>query len=400
MDNIRLRFPEVAAIDERIWNEVCQQTQLYQINAAYILLDLQQSYRTCWRILMSKRCALMLLKYESTAINELYETGMLGETEYTRILDLIEKKLFRLEFYRVRMPRGQPKAIENAFDLLVLFQSLPDTDKARWEIILKGEHQWFQPGKILLEKDQTVSTAYLIARGIVECEVDSSPVYFRSGNIIGIDALFSQTFPVHGKYIVSGGLVEAYTIHVDLLSEMLNDEYLAPLLYREIALHLLSNNYSSNLRVNRSELKLLLQKRAKFYHNQSDMIILLKSNERLLLLSGNIIQSIDNQNHLYGAIQFKIFETDTEIQINTSTVAFVWTNNDETHCAKSKDHKVSFPVRTFGSVSNDLLYPGYSNEGMGSSETRHSIQVMRQTGPFKNIQEMPSATEITLEHKF
>ncbi|CAF5123212.1 unnamed protein product, partial [Rotaria magnacalcarata] len=39
----------------------------------------------------------MLLKYESVAIVQLYETDMLNENEYANILKLIQKKLFYLE---------------------------------------------------------------------------------------------------------------------------------------------------------------------------------------------------------------------------------------------------------------------------------------------------------------
>jgi hypothetical protein len=84
---------------------------------------------------MTKRCAQMLLKYESKTIIELYET------EYSHILEFIEKKLFHLEFYRVRMPKGQLKAIKNAFDILSLFQSLPNNEKTHWQTIMKSKHR-------------------------------------------------------------------------------------------------------------------------------------------------------------------------------------------------------------------------------------------------------------------
>ncbi len=90
---------------------------------------------------MTKRSAQILLKYESKTITELYETGILGETEYSHILKLIEKKLFDLEFYRVRMPKGQLKAIKNAFDILSLFQSLPNNEKTHWQTIMKSKHR-------------------------------------------------------------------------------------------------------------------------------------------------------------------------------------------------------------------------------------------------------------------
>jgi hypothetical protein len=98
MDDIREQFPELAIINTPIWNDICKETDKYHPTASYILHDLQQSYKDCWRIHMTKRCAQMLLKYESETITEIYQTGMLGSSAYSHILRLIEKKSFHLEF--------------------------------------------------------------------------------------------------------------------------------------------------------------------------------------------------------------------------------------------------------------------------------------------------------------
>jgi len=77
---------------------------------------------------MTKRCASMLLKYESIALIELYETGILGETEYAHILELIEKKLFDLEFTHFKMPQNESKTIEHGFHFLSLFQLISENE--------------------------------------------------------------------------------------------------------------------------------------------------------------------------------------------------------------------------------------------------------------------------------
>jgi hypothetical protein len=118
MDNIRLHFPELSSLNEQIMNEVCNEVKMYQLNAMNILLDLQQSYRVCWIIQMTRRCAQMLLKYESVAIIQLYETGMLEENEYSHILELIENKLFTLEYGNIKMPEIKRKLLKT---LLILF---------------------------------------------------------------------------------------------------------------------------------------------------------------------------------------------------------------------------------------------------------------------------------------
>jgi predicted DNA-binding protein YlxM (UPF0122 family) len=378
MNNIQEKFPELASTDERIWREICQETNLYHLTATYILLDLQQSYEVCWRIHMTKRCAQILLKYESKSITELYETGMLGKSIYSNIIELIDKKLFDLEFYRVRMPKGRVKAIENAFDILPLFQSLPNDEKPRWKEIVKTKRRWFQPGKILLKTDQRVSAAYLIARGIVECKTDTVPIYYRAGNIIGIDALFSEKFRAHGTYFVSGGLMEAYIIDDTLLSQFLDDKNLAPAIYREIARHVLSNNYQERLKLNRLQMRLLLHKRAKFYWKQLESSIQLKENQRLLILAGNVTHLSNGQNNTYDSIQLQTFDTEADILINPSTVAYTWMDDDEEFCIKDTDLAIHFPLQTSGLLSNAVLYPGHSGETAQIPARRRSTSLLRE----------------------
>jgi len=360
---------------------------------------------------MTKQCAQMLLRYESKAITELYKTGILDETEYSHIFGLIEKKLFDLEFYRVRIPKGHLKPIKNAFDLLLLFQSLPNSEKARWHAIMKSKHRWFQPDEILLKKGQRVLNAYLIARGIVECKIDTMPIYYRSGNIVGIDVLFAQNFTMHGTssvssevletyridalfpqnltaygtYSVCGGLLEAYRIDARLLNQLLNDETLAPSIYHEIALHLLSNYYQARLKLNRLQLRLILHKRAKFYWKQPEKSIQFQDNQRLFILEGNVMYLSNGQNHKYDAIQLQIFDREAEILFNPSTVAYSWTDDDEIFSDKD-----IISIQTFGSISNDLFYPGYSGKITEYSERRHSESVLDHVKHFNDVHEMPS----------
>ncbi|CAM2719169.1 unnamed protein product [Rotaria socialis] len=376
MDNIQKQFPELANIDKRIWNEVYEEIRFYHLTASYILLDLQQSYEACWRIHMTKRCAQMLLKYESKAITELYETGMLGHSVYLHILELIEKKSLNLEFYRVSMVKGHLKTIEDPFDLLSLFRSLPNDEKTRWQRIMKVKHRWYQPDHILFKKGQRIQTAYLIARGIVKCKIDAMPIYYRSGNIVGIDALFSQDVLAHDTYRVSIGLLEAYCIDGILLSQFLHDKNLAPSIYREIAVNVLINNYQERLKLNRLQLRLLVHKRAKFYWNELDISIQLKENQRLFILAGYVNHLFNGQNNKYEPMQLQIFDTETEILLNSSTVAYSWMDEDEELSIKDANLTVHFPLPTYDLLSNDLLYPGHLSEVTQVSERRHSASLL------------------------
>ena len=385
MDNIRKQFPELANIDRRTWNKVREESHFYHLTATYILLDLQQSYQACWRIHMTKRCAQMLLKFESTAITELYETGMLGHSVYSRILGLIEKKSLNLEFYRVPMFKGHLKAIENPFDLLLLFRALPVHERTRWQATMKAKHRWFQADQILLEKGQRVSTAYLIVRGIVECRIDEVSIYYRSGNIVGVDCLFAQEFRAHETYLVGGGILEAYCIDGVLLNQFLGDENLAPSIYHEIALHVLSNEYQTRLKLNRLQLRLLVNKRARFHWNASDTSIQLKENQRLFILAGYVTHLSSGQSNKYESIELKNFDTEVEILLNSSSVAYSWTDEDEELCIKDANLTVHFPSRTSGLLSNDLLYPGASSEVARLFERRRSASLLENGVPSNDV---------------
>jgi hypothetical protein len=187
------------------------------------------------------------------------------------------------------------------------------------------------------------------------------PILYRSGNIIGIDALFSQTFSANGTYSVSGGIMEAYIIDDILLNQFLNDENLAPSIYREIALHVLSNNYQARINLNRLQLRLLLHKRAKFYWNELETSIQLKENQRLFILAGNVIHLFNNQNNKYESIQLQIFDTEVELLLNPLTVAYSWTDEDEEFCIQDTNLAIHFPSPTCGLLSNNLIYPGYAD---------------------------------------
>lgn len=367
MENIGVQFPEIASLNQNIWNEVYQETNFYHQMATCILADLQRSYRKCWRMHMTKRCAQMLLKYESTAIGELYKTGILDETERSHILDLIEEKLFELEFFRVKMPQGQLKAIENAFDLLTLFRSTPNHEKLMWKTLLKPKHEWFQPEKILIRKDQRISTGYLIVRGIVQCQLDTQTINYRSGNIIGVEILYSQEWTTRGIYSVTGGLLEAYRIDTILLNQLINDVNLAPSVYCEIAFQMLSNIYQDYVTWNRLHLKLLLQNKAKLYMKRDGTVIPLKKYDRLLLLAGTVNYSLHGHNFMHKSIEFKVFDFQTDLLLHDSTIAYIWTADDEMYFAKMRQTSVPLQMSAFEAVSNNLEYPSYADSTAESS---------------------------------
>ncbi|CAM4895003.1 unnamed protein product [Rotaria socialis] len=142
MENLLPKFPDFANIDNYIMNNVLREAKILQLRASLVLHDLQHSYKKYWTIEITKRCVQMLLKYESVAIVQLYETGMLNENEYANILKLIQKKLFCLEYGHctdtptIHLNREQ----DNSFNNLSLFSDLNEHDKAHFSQILESRH--------------------------------------------------------------------------------------------------------------------------------------------------------------------------------------------------------------------------------------------------------------------
>ncbi|UJR34452.1 hypothetical protein I4U23_021859 [Adineta vaga] len=391
MDSIQLKFPELANIDREIMDEVCEEAKSYQINATHVLLDLKQSYPLCWMIQMTKRCAQMLLKYESIAIIQLYETGMLGDSEYSHILQLIEQKLFVLEYGNIKISTDRKKMITNSFDMLSLFQQLSENEKEQWRSIMKPYHKWFQPNTILLRNDQIISTAYLIVRGIVEQTNHTVLTYYKSGHILGIDRLFSQKLSSHGTYTASSGLVEVYAIDIDLLNRLIADDKLSRSIYNEIAVHVFINNYQTSLELNHLQLQLLLDNKAIFYKNKCDLSIHLKANDRLLLLAGTLTRHLEQNVIRFDSIELLFLDVPTIYELNSSSIVYTWTHDDEIYCTNIDKFNRNVPTHHSEFITSvEPFYPRYSGETVEFSPWRHSLQMTRPVENLNNFQLIPS----------
>ena len=372
-------------------NEVYEEVKMYQFNAMHILLDLQQSYRICWTIQMTRRCAQMLLKYESIAIIQLYETGMLEEKEYAHILELIENKLFSLEYGNVKMMNKEKKTLQNPFELISFFQSLSPREKFRWKSIMKPRHRWFQPETILLQRNQRVSTVYLIIRGIVQCkDGGTSPTYYKCGNIIGIDALYSKKSLSCGTYMANGGLVEVFSIDLALLNLFLSDEKLSRSIYDEIALHTMMNNYQKSVNLTHSQLKMILKEKSKFYRNKADLSIHLQANQRLFLLSG----TINSTETIFDSINFILLDSPMIFQLNGSSIVYTWSEEDEMHCSDVGKFKINFSNENHHVNTVEPFYPLYLGHSIEFTPRRHSSLVTRPVENANNIQLIPSEIEV------
>jgi len=383
-----IKFPEFANIDNQIISNVLNEAKMLQLRASLILHDLQHSYKSCWTIEMTKRCAQMLLKYESVSIVQLYETGMLNENEYTQILRFIQKKLFHLEdSYIMGIPKIHfNREQDSPFNNLPLFASLSTYEKAQFKELLESRRKWFQPGEILLRQGYPISEAYLIVHGIVECSEDLLTCY-RSGHIIGIDLLFDKSSALSNRtYRAESSIVEAYTIDESLLRIFLSNSKMTRIIYNEIGLHMLINMYRQPIHLlNYAQIKVLLDEYALFYCNEidNDLITLqLKRNERLFLLMGKIQREDDDEDFI-EAPQLITVNQSTSFYFcsNQPYVAYTWTLDNEQECLQIvRSFTTSFRMTDLDEMKPDtMMIPQH-----------HSlIQVARSAAHSSNIQLIP-----------
>jgi hypothetical protein len=399
MENMLTKFPEFANIDNHIISSVLKEVKLLQIRASLVLHDLQHSYKNCWKIEMTKRCAQMILKYESVAIVQLYETGMLNENEYSHILQFIQKKLFHLEYgYIIGIPKIHlDREQDNPFNNLPLFTGLSDQEKAQFKELLESRRKWFQPGEILLRQGYPISEAYLIIRGIVECSEDLLTCY-RAGHIIGIDLLVEKCSSLSKRtYRAESSIVEVYTIDWSLLQIMLSNVKMTRLIYNEIALHMLINMYQQPIHLlNYAQINVLLAEYAIFYRNEignDSMIIQLKRNERLFLLMGTI-QREDDDYFIEGPQLLTVNQsTSFHFCVNQLCIVYTWTLANEEECLQIvRSFATSFRFSELSEVKPDttMVYPSYSGYTAEIIPQHHSlIQVARSATYASNIQLMP-----------
>ncbi|CAF0721622.1 unnamed protein product [Rotaria sordida] len=399
LENMLTKFPEFANIDNYIINNVLNEAKMLRVRASLVLHDLQHSYKKCWTIEMTKRCAQMLLKYESVAIVQLYETGMLNENEYTHILKLIQKKLFHLEHcYFMGVPKIHLNQEQDSpFDNLSLFVNLTEDEKVYFKELLETRHRWFQPGEILLRQGYMTTEAYLIIRGIVECSEDLLTCY-RSGHIIGIDALFDKSSSVSNRtYRAESSIVEAYTIDESILNMFLSNVKMTRLIYNEIALHMLINMYQQPIHLlNYAQIKVLLDEYAIFYQNEIDhdlMTIQLKRNERLFLLVGTVQREEDDY-FMDGPQLVTVNQlTSFYCSLDKLCIAYTWTLENEQECLQIvRSFTTSFRLSDSSQVkaNTTMIYPSYSGYTTEFTPQYHSlIQVARSAALMSNIELIP-----------
>ena len=399
LQSMLIKFPELAHIDNDIISNVLQEAKMLQLRASFVLHDLQHSYQHCWTMEMTKRCAQMLLKYESVAIVQLYETGMLNENEYTHVLQFIQKKLFHLEYgYIIGIARiDLNREHDRSFNHLPLFRNCSKNERIQFEELLQSRRKWLQPGEILLRKGHPVSEAYLIIRGIVQCSEDLLTCY-RSGHIIGIDLLFDSSSPLSNRtYRAESSIVQVYAIDENLLRMFLSNSKMTRLIYNEIALHMLINMYRQPIDLmNYAQLKVLLDEYALFYRSELDHELTrlqLQRHERLFLLTGKLQR--EDEDYFIDAPQLLTMQKTTSFYslLDHPYVAYTWTLGNEQECLQIvRSFATNFRIHDIseGNMNPIMVYPSYSGQMAEIMPQHHSlIQVARSAACASNIQLIP-----------
>lgn len=365
-------------------NQLCAEVKLFQFQAEEILDDLKQSFLVCWKTQMTRRCAQMLLKYESVSIIQLYETGILDSKEYSHILQLIEKKLFTLEYGTI--VHRQFLHVD-PFDQLLLFQSFSPEEKLRWKSILHSTHLWFQPKILLIEKNQRVNTAYLILRGLVESVNDKRAIFYRSGSIIGIDCLFDGKALANECYSSAACLLEVYQIDFLLLNRLLANENIARLIYDQIAERRLSTKFREQFSFTSKQWRSLLTEKAIFYRTTSNLLIDLHLNHRLFLLSGRIF----HEEIVFHSMQFHRITHSAVYQFDLSSIVYLWTLEDELALIEP-----ACPSRS-RRQSQGALYPNYLGDSIEFTPRRHSLSMTRPIDNLSHLQFIPAEIDANSE---
>ena len=365
-------------------NQLCAEVKLFQFQAEQILDDLKECYQVCWKTQMTRRCAQMLLKYESVSIIQLYETGILDSKEYSHILQLIEKKLFVLEYGTI--VHRQFLHVD-PFDQLLFFQSFTSAEKLHWKAILHPTHRWFQPKTLLIEKNQRVNTAYLILRGLVESTNEKRDIFYRSGSIIGIDCLFEGNALANERYSSAACLLEVYQIDFLLLNRLLANENIARLIYDQIAERRLSTKFREQFSFTSKQWRSLLTEKSLFYRTTSNLSIDLDLNHRLFLLSGRI----SHDEIVFHSMQFHRITHPAVYQFDLSSIVYLWTSDDEFSLTEP-----TCPPQS-RRQSQGALYPNYVGDSIEFTPRRHSLSMTRPIDNLSHLQFIPAEIDANSE---
>jgi hypothetical protein len=105
---------------------------------------------------------------------------------------------------------------------------------------------------------------------------------------------------------------------------------------------------------------MLLNEKAVFYENKPNILIHLQANERLFLLSGSMSQYLDEVETIFDSIHFISRNCPSTYELNSSSIVYTWTDEDEIYYSNLKKFKVHFTTENKEMSSVEPFYPVYS----------------------------------------
>jgi hypothetical protein len=151
------------------------------------------------------------------------------------------------------------------------------------------------------------------------------------------------------------------------------------------------NNYKKSLKLTHSQLKMLLNEKSIFYKNQSDFSIELQANERLFLLSGTMSQVSNEVEIIFDSIHLITHTYPTSYQLNSSSIVYIWTYEDEIHYLNIKKFKINFSIEN---NQVEPFYPLYLGDSIEFTPRRHTFSMTRPVENINNFQLIPSEIEV------
>ncbi|CAF4215202.1 unnamed protein product, partial [Adineta steineri] len=143
-----------------------------------------------------------------------------------------------------------------------------------------------------------------------------------------------------------------------------------------------------------SKLKMLLNEKSKFYKNQSQLSIELQLNQRLFLLSGTIDCYLNNEKIVYDSTDLFLINSPTTYELNSSTIIYTWTYEDEIYYLNLKKFKINSFINNDERNSVEPFYPLYSGDTIEFTPRRHSLSITRPIENSSNFQFIPAEIEV------
>ncbi|CAF3424496.1 unnamed protein product [Rotaria socialis] len=143
---------------------------------------------------------------------------------------------------------------------------------------------------------------------------------------------------------------------------------------------------------------MLLNGKVVFYKNQSDLTIELQVNQRLLLLSGTMIRyANDEEEIIIDSFHFILIDSPATYKLNSSSVVYIWTLEDEDLCLNITKFKINFPNENNRVDHLEPFYPLYLGVSTEFSPRRHSSSITRPIEHSNQLQFIPSEIGIQNE---